>query len=62
MLVNTIESECHIVVPRAVSIKNMKSRGVGYRLARSLLAATRRRIPPTLLATRTRVYWGILWA
>ena len=31
MLVNTIEGECHIVLPLAVSVKNMKSSGVAYR-------------------------------
>jgi hypothetical protein len=32
MLVNTIESECHIVVAVAVSIENMKSGGTANRL------------------------------
>ncbi len=36
--------------------------GVGWRLARSVVAALRRRISPDLLATRLRVYWAILWA
>jgi GT2 family glycosyltransferase len=45
-----------------LALKAIVGAGVGYRLARSLLATARRRIPPTLLATRTRVYWGILWA
>ncbi len=45
-----------------LALKGIVGLGVGYRLARSLLATARRRIPPDLLATRTRVYWGILWA
>jgi hypothetical protein len=32
MLVNTIDGECHIVLARAVSVKNMISGGVAYRL------------------------------
>ncbi len=36
--------------------------GVGYRFLRSALAVVRSRIPPALLATRTRIYWGIVRA
>jgi len=32
MLVDTIEGECHIIFARAVSVKNMISGGVAYRL------------------------------
>jgi GT2 family glycosyltransferase len=45
-----------------LALKAIVGLGVSYRLARSLLATMRRRIPPDLLATRARVYWGILWA
>jgi hypothetical protein len=45
-----------------LALKAIVGLGVSYRLARSLLATVRRRIPPDLLATRARVYWGILWA
>ena len=36
--------------------------GVSWRLARSLLAVLRRRIPPALLVERLQVYWGIVRA
>jgi GT2 family glycosyltransferase len=45
-----------------LALKAIVGAGVGYRLARSLLATARHRIPPDLLATRMRMYWGILWA
>jgi N-acetylglucosaminyl-diphospho-decaprenol L-rhamnosyltransferase len=43
-------------------LKAIVGLGIGYRLARSLLATVRRRIGPDLLTTRLRVYRAILWA
>ena len=43
-------------------LKALAVAGVGWRLARSVVATLRRRIPPALLAERLPVYWGIVRA
>ncbi|HLI27451.1 MAG TPA: glycosyltransferase [Chloroflexota bacterium] len=45
-----------------LALKAIAVAGVGWRLARSLVATARRRIPPSLLAERLPVYWGIVRA
>ena len=48
--------------PGYLALKLIALGGVGWRLARSVLATLRRRIPPSLLVERTRGYWGVVRA
>jgi GT2 family glycosyltransferase len=52
----------HYGLPGYLALKAIVVLGVAYRLARSVLATVRRRIPTDLLTTRTRVYWEIVRA
>lgn len=52
----------HYGWPGYLALKAIAFAGVAWRLARSVRATLRRRIPPALLAERTRVYWGIVRA